>query len=156
MRGRFGITRLFMISTVVLSSACLDPGAIAEGEDPALGTAESAVYTASLSASPASVELGQKVTVTWSTVAEHNYYDWVGMYKVGAADNAWLTYQYVASPGQTSGTMLFTVGLTPALDPGPYEFRYFSGGIKLATSNSVTGYANYALTGTPGSVELGQ
>jgi hypothetical protein len=144
-----------LVPLLVLLCACFDPGAEPPPEE-SLGTASSALYTASLSAAPSSVELGQTVAVTWSAPADHITSDWVGMFKVGAANNAYLAWQYVGGAGQTSGTLTFTVPLTPALDFGPFEFRYFSTGVKLATSNSVTGYANYSLTDTPAAVELGQ
>ena len=157
MRKVSGSPCRFLLTTLVLISACIDPGAAPEDEGPLLGTASSAVsYSASVTASPSSVELGQPVTASWVTAPEHSPSDWIGLFKVTAADNAWLGWQYVNGAGLASGTLVFTLPLTPSLDPGPYEFRYFSAGIKLATSNSFIGYANYSLTGTPASVELGQ
>jgi hypothetical protein len=148
-----GIARLLVPTVLALCSACLDPDS---ERDESLGTAESAVYTATVTASPSLVELGQKVTCSWTAAVEHSPYDYVTLAKVGSADSAYLTYQYVGNAGQTSGDLQFTIPLTPALDFGPFECRYFSGGVKLATSNSITGYADYLLTGTPGRVELGQ
>jgi hypothetical protein len=113
-------------------------------------------YEASLTAAPARVELGQRVTVTWHAPAMHSPYDYVGMYRVGAADGQPLTGQYVYAQGQSSGDLYFTIPLTSALDTGPFEFRYFAASFKLATSNAVVGYADYALTDTPATVELGQ
>lgn len=145
------IARLLVPTVLALCSACFDPDA-----DRELGTAESAVYTATVTASPSLVELGQKVTCSWTSAPEHSIYDYVTLARVGSADNAYLTYQYVGNAGQTSGDLLFTIPLTAALDFGPFECRYFSGGAKLATSNSITGYADYSLTDTPKRVELGQ
>jgi hypothetical protein len=139
-----------------LFAGCDDGGGVDERDEEAALTAPP--YTAALTAAPAHVELGQRVTVTWETVAEHSPVDWIGLYKVGAADNAYLASQYVYAGGQTSGTVQFVVPLTTALDVGPFEARYFHAGgwTKLATSNAVIGYAEYALTDAPAEVELGQ
>jgi len=59
---------------------------------------------------------------------------WIGMYKSGSADNAYLTYQYINT--NKSGTLNFTAPNAP----GTYEFRIFkdSGYVKLGSSSQFT------------------
>jgi|GEM_PF-2192578 len=58
---------------------------------------------------------------------------WIGMYKPGAADTSYMTYQYIDT--KTSGTLTFTA---PS-EPGTYEFRMFkdNGYVKIATSSQL-------------------
>src|SRR5262245_41633471 len=95
----------FLVSTIVaLCSACLDPDFDRE-RDESLGTASSAVYTATVTASPSLVELGQKATASWTAPAEHSIYDYITLAKVGTPDSSYISYQYVGNPGQTSGSL---------------------------------------------------
>ena len=152
--SRLGIAGLLV---ALVSAGCQSPEGAEDAElDEAALSAER--QPASLTAAPGRVELGQQITVTWETIATHSTGDRVGLYKSGAADTAPMTWQYVYGAGQTTGTMQFLIPLTSALDPGPYEARYFLAGTweRLAVSNAVEGYAEYALTDVPSSVELGQ
>ena len=94
MRGPSGVPCLFLLSTLALFSACVGLETVPEDE-PRVGTASSALYAATVTASPSLVELGQTVTASWSAPAEHSIYDWVGMFKVGAADSGWISWKYV-------------------------------------------------------------
>jgi len=86
-----------------------------------------------LSASPASVNPGAEVTVSFSN-APGNARDWIGLYKVSATDRQYITWQYLNS--EKSGSLKFT---TPQ-EAGDYNFRMFpNDGYSplLATSNTV-------------------
>jgi len=115
-------------------------------------TINSAV-TYSVTASPTNVSAGANITVTFTAPAGSSATDWIGMFKVGAADNAYVAYKY--TNGTTSGTMTFSA----PNDSSDYEFRYFvnNGYTKMATSNRVTvgGAANYTLAASPTSVNPG-
>jgi pectin methylesterase-like acyl-CoA thioesterase len=83
---------------------------------------------------PAPVKGGSAVQVNWSAPTGHDPTDWVGLFKVGAADSTYYSSQ--TSPGPTTGVMTFTL---PS-EPGKYEFRYFLAGgpIEAATSNAIS------------------
>src|SRR5262249_1513851 len=93
-----------------------------------------------LSASPSSVTTGQgvsaTVTATWSSISAPTSTDWIALYPVGAADNAFISYRYTT--GTASGDAPFTVPSTVAA--GTYELRLFSNNVYtlLATSGSFT------------------
>ena len=91
-----------------------------------LVAAYSASLTAKLDAS------GENITVTYS-MGPGNAKDWIGIYKVGAADNGYISYQYLN--GKKSGSLNFTAPTTA----GSYNFRMFvnDGYTLLATSNEV-------------------
>jgi len=84
---------------------------------------------------------GGTVTVTWNGVTSPSRTDWIGVYRAGAADTAYLAYQYV-NCGQSPGLTPRPAGSCPfrLSGVGSYEFRYFrnNGFTKLATSNAVT------------------
>lgn len=61
----------------------------------------------------------KKVNVTFSNAPGYNN-DWVGLFKVGAGEKNWITYQYLQ--GKTSGTLEFAAPETP----GQYEFRLWT------------------------------
>ncbi len=98
---------------------------------------------ASLSVSPSSVPPGGAVTVTVAG-GPGNTTDWVGLHRVGAADNVFLDWKYLSdtrtapSPGRTSATLHFNMPTTA----GTYELRFFraNGYTRLAISPSVTVY----------------
>ena len=80
-----------------------------------------------------------------SARAEHgpgNLADWIGLYRVGADDTAFIDWQYLNGEktlpiiGRPFASLLFTMPNTP----GAYEFRYFENGghHRLATSALVT------------------
>jgi RHS repeat-associated protein len=91
---------------------------------------------ATLSASPSSLYAGQAATATWGSIFGPAATDWVGLYAIGAADGAFLTYVY--TDGNASGNTSISVPLTAAA--GPYELRLFSanGYTLLATSGTFT------------------
>ncbi|MBV9085058.1 MAG: Ig-like domain-containing protein [Acidobacteriaceae bacterium] len=85
-----------------------------------------------VNASPDSVSAGDNIAVNWSAPAGHSGSNYVGLYRVGAPDDQYLTFQYIGDA--TTGTLNFAA---PS-DAGRYEFRYFgSDGTRLAISNRV-------------------
>jgi hypothetical protein len=99
------------------------------------------------------VSVSASVTVGVSN-GPANATDWVGMYPLGAADNAYLTWQYLngsqTPPG--TGSSAATLTFTTSSSPGRYEFRFFSnnGFSHLATSTNVvtTSTASLLVNGT--------
>lgn len=95
----------------------------------------------SLVSSPASVEGGQQVFVTWSGL-EPSGNDWISLHAVGAPDSSYISWQYAQT---SSGSLTFSSPLTT----GNYEFRLFRNGSKVATSNSFQVVLAPTLTPTP-------
>ncbi|MFA5385127.1 MAG: hypothetical protein WC364_10765, partial [Eubacteriales bacterium] len=94
-------------------------------------TAYNASLTAALDAS------GSSITVTYSG-APGNAKDWIGIYKVGAADGSYITHKYLK--GNKNGSLSFTAPATSNVpEAGTYNFRMFvnDGYTKIATSNEV-------------------
>jgi len=117
---------------------------------------------ASISASPSSVAAGGSVTASWNAIPAAAATDWIGLYAVGAADSAYLSWMYVScstSPGaaRPSGSCSFTI--PGSLAAGNYELRLFSnnGFTRIATSSAftVTGAIGPSLSESPGSVAAG-
>jgi len=95
--------------------------------DPTVG------YT--VTASPTSLNPGQTVTATWTAPASHYTDDWIGVYKKGTTEAAYLPgWQPV--PAGTSGSLSFTAPATP----DTYQFIYYKHNIYdwAATSNDFT------------------
>jgi len=105
---------------------------------------------------PYKAALGQAVPVSWANIRNANSGDWVALFPWGAADTAFVAWQYVngtqtATVAIPSGSMNFTI---PAgLTPGQYEFRLLSGG---SSSNPRLAVSDAALTvtGTTGGVTV--
>ena len=77
------------------------------------------------------------ITVTYSG-APGNAKDWIGIYKVGAADGSYISYQYLK--GNKNGSLTFTApNVYNVPQAGTYNFRMFvnDGYTKIATSNDV-------------------
>jgi hypothetical protein len=93
------------------------------------------VQSASLSASPSTVNPGGTVTATWSGIISPTANDWIGLYTSGAPDNAPISWQYTS--GGASGSLPFNI---PAVSPGTYELRLFANSslARLATSGPIT------------------
>jgi hypothetical protein len=86
-----------------------------------------------LTAAPASVTAGGQLTITWSG-SGRGFDDWIGLFKVGDANENYGWWEYVPGNGTRSLT-------APApLVPGTYEFRYLpnDGFTDVARSNPVT------------------
>ena len=83
---------------------------------------------------PATAKPGSIITVNWTAPSGHSANDWVGLYRPGAPDTSFISFQYI--PTATSGTLNF---VAPAAEGG-YEFRSFlnNGYTRVATSNPVT------------------
>jgi PKD repeat protein len=88
---------------------------------------------ATLAAGPASIAVGQNVTVGWSGIASPTATDWIGVYATGAADDAYISWAY--ADGSAAGSVTFTLAAV-----GTYELRLFANGgwTRLAVSNVVT------------------
>jgi hypothetical protein len=110
------------------------------------------VQPPTLTASPASVVLGETVTATWSDIGVPSTSDWVGLVPTGATDRAWVVWGYTT--GTSSGSRGLVVPASAA--PGTYEVRLFAQGQwqRLAVSNTVT-VLPPALTASPSSVAPG-
>jgi hypothetical protein len=96
-----------------------------------------------LTVRPTTTTPGGTVTVTWSGIAAPTSTDWIGLYAVGTANTAEITWIYVsctrtAGAARASGSCAFT--LLSGLTPGSYELRLFpnDGYTLLATSNGFT------------------
>lgn len=87
---------------------------------------------ASLVATPAKINFGGNITVSYSGAPGYEK-DWIGIYKADSPDRGWISWKYLN--GNKRGTLDFTA---PQED-GTYNFRMFENdGYKLlATSNSI-------------------
>jgi hypothetical protein len=94
---------------------------------------------AALSVSALAVSPGDVITVTAAN-GPANLFDWVALASASAADSSYLAWRYlsdtasVPATGLTGATLHFTAPMTP----GTYNFRFFTGTTKLATSATVT------------------
>lgn len=97
---------------------------------PQSGTA----VTASLSVTPTTVPAGGQLRVGWSRPDGRSFFDWIGLFRIGDSNLAYLDYQY--TDGGTSGTQTW---VAPS-QPGQYEFRYLpdDGYVDVARSAPVT------------------
>jgi hypothetical protein len=77
--------------------------------------------------------------------APGNQRDWIGLYREGAGDRAYLGYQYTL--GASSGSLVFEL----PDEPGRFEFRLFEndGYTRVAVSDTVVVQAALAVSGTP-------
>ncbi len=89
-----------------------------------------------------SVKRGSSSIVYWSNIINPTPMDWLGLFKVGAADGDYSKWIYVscsqnATVAKSAGSCAVT--LPPDLTPGRYEFRLFAnnGSTKLATGASL-------------------
>jgi len=108
------------------------PGALtsldtqSNGTEPASGNAAAAAAAGagmefslvSVSVSSEAVAKGEVVEVQWSHSQEATDNDWIGLYKAGADNNAYLAYQWVNRETRTSSFTMPTAC-------GAYNFRYF-------------------------------
>lgn len=88
--------------------------------------------TYSLTPSATSVKVGSSMSVSWTAPAGRPYWDWIGIFKVGASNYEYGWYVYTS--GATSGTANLTA---PSL-PGSYEFRYLQNNGYTDVARSVT------------------
>lgn len=65
---------------------------------------------------------GTSISASWTAPTNHATTDWIGLFQVGSAPNAIVTYTYVGAAGQASGTTNLTIPASAAL--GSYELRY--------------------------------
>jgi hypothetical protein len=87
-----------------------------------------------LSVSPTTAGPGASLVVTWAAPAPRPATDWIGLYRIGEANTAYLWRQY------TNGTASGSATATAPLVTGSYEFRYFqhNGFTDVARSPVVT------------------
>ena len=107
----------------------------------------------SLSATPATVNIGGSISVAWTAPSGRPGNDYIALYPVGAPNTAYLWYQYTG--GTTSGTVTATA---PASQAGQYEFRYLlqNGYTDIVRSNTITVTASgFTLSATPASTAPG-
>jgi hypothetical protein len=99
--------------------------------------------TYTLAASPPSLTTGGIATVNWTASQARPATDYIGLFAVGAADNAPLSTQNIA--GGTSGNMTATMNTI-----GSFNFRYFNQGnpTPVAISNTVNVTAPSSFTAT--------
>jgi acyl-CoA thioesterase I len=105
------------------------------------------------------------IAVTWTAATNRSSTeDWVGLYRVGASDRQFISWQYIPD-GQGSGTLTF-----PRQAAGQYEARMFvnDGYERVGVSqrfqitaasgpdNPGTGDGTYQVTITPAQLEVGQ
>jgi hypothetical protein len=90
--------------------------------------------TASLTVTPTTVPAGGQLRVSWTTQAGRSFLDWIGLFRVGDSNIAYLDYQY--TDGAASGTQTWTA---PS-QAGLYEFRYLldDGYEAVARSEAIT------------------
>ena len=101
------------------------------------------VTNTNLTATPATVSAGAKVTASWSGITAPTPKDWIGLYAPGAADTQFITWVYVscstvAGTARASGSCAYPLPAT--LAAGNYELRLFAndGFTRLAATNSFT------------------
>jgi hypothetical protein len=114
--------------------------------------ASGAGYT--LTATPSTVSVGASITVAWTAPAGSATNDWVGLFQVGAANTAYISFQYTG--GATTGSF----SLAAPGSAGQYEFRYLlqNAYTSVATSNAVTvssGSGSYTLAASPADLNPG-
>ena len=113
--------------------------------------------TFELTASPGTVTPGGPLSISWVAPIGRPASDWIGLYPIGAPNNAPIWWQYTG--GATTGT----VQITAPNQVGLYEFRYLLEGdyTSAATSNTVTvdsgggGGGVYGLVAAPSNVAAG-
>ena len=98
--------------------------------------------TASLSVTPTTVQVRGQLRVTW-TRNGRGFFDWIGLFRVGDSNGAYLDYQY--TDAAVTGTQTW---VAPAV-PGQYEFRYLpdDGYVDVARSEPVTVAAGASAAG---------
>jgi hypothetical protein len=106
-----------------------------------------------LTAAPTELNPGGALTVSWTAPAGRPTNDWIGLFQVGAANNAYVWYQYTG--GAASGTF----HLTAPSPLGQYEFHYLlQNTYNLATTSNQVAIdlaGTYTLTATPSTVSPG-
>jgi len=105
-----------------------------------------------LSASPAIVNRGETITVTYSG-SLGNYQDWIGLYRLGTADP--LDYESCNEELYTkSGSVTFTA----PLNSGLYEFRMYNtaNNLLVATSGQVEVKLEGTVSASPSTVRPGE
>lgn len=96
-----------------------------------------------MAALPSSIPAGDPVIVTWGTIANPTYKDWIGLFTVGSGDGSavsgwWVNCTHSATIPVPAGTC--SLPTTTNRTPGNYEFRLFTNDTfdRLATSNQIT------------------
>ena len=114
---------------------------------------------ATLTASPSFVPIGGTLMATWSGIASPSSTDWIGIYKHGADNTAYLGWIYVScsqTPGspKASGSCSFT--MPGSLSPGDYELRLLANdGFAVLATSSGFNISGALLTASPSSIPAG-
>src|SRR5205823_2643780 len=84
---------------------------------------------------PGTVLLGASFAAIWTAPVGHHHLDWIGLFKQGDPDTAYVSWGYTYSHA-ASGAVTLT---GPFLNPGLYELRYFliDGWEKVGTSAQI-------------------
>jgi hypothetical protein len=93
-----------------------------------------------LTVAPTEVAQGAEVTLTWTALTPSTSLDWIGLFRIGAANVNYLEDHWDYTGGATSGTWRMRV----PREPGQYEFRYLlnDGYVDVARSAAITVRAN--------------
>jgi len=118
------------------------------------------VTAPTLAASPTSVAAGASVIATWSGIAGPTSTDWIGLYRSGAADTAYLAWIYVScsqAPGGASAAGSCALAIPSGTPPGTYDLRLFAsnGYTRLAIGNTFTVTTATTLAASPTTVAAG-
>jgi hypothetical protein len=96
----------------------------------------------SLAVSPASAAVGDSINIRWSGIVDPRSTDWIGLYRSGDSDAAFLNWTYIGCgttplDARTLGSC--NIELPRSLSAGNYEFRLFrdNGYIRIQTSPAV-------------------
>src|SRR5262249_3676573 len=106
-----------------------------------------------LPAGPSTVVVGDSLPISWTAPSGRPPNDWIGLYRVGDPNTAYLWWVY------TNGAASGNSTLAAPYQAGQYEFRYLpdDGLADVARSNPVTvgQSSGYALTASPSTVTAG-
>lgn len=90
---------------------------------------------------PVSALAGNPVTVSWTGLAPRSASDWIGLYPVGAAHTAWISWKYLPLGTETTSFVIPGSVLT-----GTYEFRLFPlNGYSLAATSGPVAVTQLAI-----------
>ena len=93
------------------------------------------------SASPLSVPVSGTVTASWANVSPATTKDWIGVYKPGTPNSAYLSWEYDNSCTKTAGNTPKASGSCPFVmpaTPGTYELRLLANNGYTQLGPSVT------------------
>ena len=100
---------------------------------------DEAALMATVTVSATTVSPGDPIIVTAAN-GPANLFDWVALLSASAADSSYLVWRYLSDTTNVPATGLSraTLHFIASTTPGTYNFRFFTGTTKLATSATVT------------------